>query len=93
MTVIALLYNLAMPYIKSPFTSYRCEIDRVRSYQDVGYDPMVCMISNKVIYSEGMLSVESTQRIEAEGRIYASVILSIIGSDNGLSPVRRQAII
>ena len=31
--------------------------------------------------------------IEAEWCIYASVILSIIGSDNGLSPGRRQAII
>ena len=30
---------------------------------------------------------------EAEWRIYASVKLTIIGSDNGLSPVRRQAII
>ena len=31
--------------------------------------------------------------IEAEWRIYASVILTTIGSDNGLSPGRRQAII
>ena len=33
------------------------------------------------------------QPIEAEWRIYASVNKTIIGSDNGLSPVRRQAII
>ena len=33
------------------------------------------------------------QIIEAEWRIYASVKLTIIGSDNGLSPGRRQAII
>ena len=31
--------------------------------------------------------------IEAEWRIYASLNRAIIGSDNGLSPVRRQAII
>ena len=31
--------------------------------------------------------------IEADGRIYASGKLTIIGSDNGLSPTRRQAII
>ena len=31
--------------------------------------------------------------IEAEWRIYASLNWVIIGSDNGLSPVRRQAII
>ena len=31
--------------------------------------------------------------IEAEWRIYASVNKAIIGSDDGLSPVRRQAII
>ena len=31
--------------------------------------------------------------IEAEWRIYASVNKKIIGSDNGLSPDRRQAII
>ena len=31
--------------------------------------------------------------IEAEWRIYASLNWIIIGSDNGLSPVRRQAII
>ena len=31
--------------------------------------------------------------MEAEWRIYASVNYSIMGSDNGLSPVRRQAII
>ena len=31
--------------------------------------------------------------IEAEWRIYASVNYAIIGSDNGLSPGRRQAII
>ena len=29
----------------------------------------------------------------AEWRVYASASLDIIGSDNGLSPVRRQAII
>ena len=33
------------------------------------------------------------QLIVAEWRIYASLKLSIIGSDNGLSPDRRQAII
>ena len=33
------------------------------------------------------------QHIEAEWRIYASLNWVIIGSDNGLSPVRRQAII
>ena len=33
------------------------------------------------------------QPIEAEWRIYASLNWVIIGSDNGLSPVRRQAII
>ena len=33
------------------------------------------------------------QLIEAEWRIYASLNWVIIGSDNGLSPVRRQAII
>ena len=32
------------------------------------------------------------QLIEAERRIYASVNSVIIGSDNGLSPVRSQAI-
>ena len=31
--------------------------------------------------------------IEAEWRIYASLTSAIIGSDNGLSPVRRSAII
>ena len=31
--------------------------------------------------------------IEAEWRTYASKIQAIIGSDNGLSPGRRQAII
>ena len=31
--------------------------------------------------------------IEAEWRIYASVNWATIGSDNGLSPGRRQAII
>ena len=31
--------------------------------------------------------------IEAEWRIYASATWTIIGSDNGLSPVRRQDII
>ena len=31
--------------------------------------------------------------MEAERRIYASVNYTIIGSDNGLSPGRRQAII
>ena len=31
--------------------------------------------------------------IEAERRIYASVNYTTIGLDNGLSPVRRQAII
>ena len=31
--------------------------------------------------------------IEAEWRIYASENYVIVGSDNGLSPVRRQAII
>ena len=30
---------------------------------------------------------------EAEWRIYASINYTIIGSDNGLSPGRRQAII
>ena len=34
-----------------------------------------------------------SQLIEAEWRIYASVNFTIIGSDNGLSPDRRQAII
>ena len=31
--------------------------------------------------------------IKAEWRMYASVIHAIIGSDNGISPVRRQSII
>ena len=31
--------------------------------------------------------------IEAEWRIYASVDKTIIASDNGLSPIRRQAIV
>ena len=31
--------------------------------------------------------------IEAEWRIYAAVNYATIGSDNGLSPVRRQTII
>ena len=35
----------------------------------------------------------SFELIQAEWRIYASVNLHIIGSDNGLSPDRRQAII
>ena len=35
----------------------------------------------------------SYELIEAEWRIYASLNWVIIGSDNGLSPVRRQAII
>ena len=30
---------------------------------------------------------------EVEWRIYASLIYGTIGSDNGLSPVRRQAVI
>ena len=34
-----------------------------------------------------------TELIEVEWRIYASLNWVIIGSDNGLSPVRRQAII
>ena len=36
---------------------------------------------------------EMSQLIEAEWRIHASLNWVIIGSDNGLSPVRRQAII
>ena len=39
------------------------------------------------------LSTDFRNVIEAEWRIYASVNLTIIGSDNGLSPGRRQAII
>ena len=35
----------------------------------------------------------TVQLIEAEWRIYASLDKTIIGSDNGLSPDRRQAII
>ena len=34
-----------------------------------------------------------SQFIEAERRIYASEAYAIIGSNNGLSPDRRQAII
>ena len=40
-----------------------------------------------------MSSGLNTLLIEAEWRIYASVRLTNIGSDNGLSPGRRQAIV
>ena len=40
-----------------------------------------------------ILRTELNQLIEAELCIYASVNYAIIGSDNGLSPGRRQAII
>ena len=43
----------------------------------------------EVIFSNGVF----IELIEAEWRIYASVNYTIIGSDNGLSPGRRQAII
>ena len=39
------------------------------------------------------ISMDTLWLIEAERRIYASVNYTIIGSDNGLSPGRRQAII
>ena len=39
------------------------------------------------------LSGELPQLIEAEWCIYASVTYTTIDSENGLSPVRRQAII
>ena len=45
------------------------------------------MNNSKILYCAWQLI------IEAECRIYASVPGAIIGSDNGLSPVRRQAII
>ena len=35
----------------------------------------------------------SFKMVEAEWRIYASVNYATIGSDNGFSPVQRQAII
>ena len=51
-----------------------------------------CCLENGVHF----VSVSMSWLIEAECRIYASVTAyqnDIIGSDNGLSPVRRQAII
>ena len=39
------------------------------------------------------MTAQFFELIEAEWRIYASLNWVIIGSDNGLSPVRRQAII
>ena len=41
----------------------------------------------------GQLNITSCELIEAEWRKYASVNYTIIGPDNGLTPVRRQAII
>ena len=40
-----------------------------------------------------MSTRDSLSVIEAEWRIYASLNWVIIGADNGLSPVQRQAII
>ena len=39
------------------------------------------------------VSMVNLQLVEAEWRIYASLNLAIIGSDNGLLPDRHQAII
>ena len=56
-------------------------------------------MSNCCIKEATVLTTSSTstlciiQLIEAEWRIYASVNYTIIGSDNGLLPVRHQAII
>ena len=44
-------------------------------------------------YKQGRQNMVVHQLIEAEWRIYASLNWVILGSDNGLSPVRRQAII
>ena len=55
--------------------------------RDFGEDTMIIL---KQYYSIFNIS---TELIEAEWRIYTSVDNTIIGSDNGLSPVRHQAII
>ena len=53
------------------------------------WEVIICLDNGLALNRRGAI----IQLIEAEWRIYASLNRAIIGSDNGLSPVRRQAII
>ena len=50
-------------------------------------------VALKILVNCSMISVKIFQLIEAKWHIHASLNWVIIGSNNGLSPVQRQAII
>ena len=91
-TIITLLNtpnNLWFSYWGIPLESRNCSwVPAKRHFRTtilVPYHPVqvtVCRLKSYLL----------VYLIEAEWRIYASVNLTIIGSDNGLSPGRRQAI-
>ena len=65
-----------------------------RSREDQHFDKGPNLLTSTLIAIDKVIYPNMTwQLIEAEWRIYASVTLTTIGSNNGLSPGRRQAII
>ena len=54
---------------------------------------IIVLITAHIHLEELLWATLATELIEAEWRIYESLNYDISGSDNGLSPVRRQAMV
>ena len=66
---------------------------QVMIWSRTGNKPLSWPIRDVQVYWHIHASLNLSAPIEAEQLIYASVYKAIVGSDNGLSPLRHQAII
>ena len=88
---------LPLPFYPYPYSIRSYSTHKQIEYQYYGTRALyirLVFINTRLIYADDMSIVSNKPPcsiIEAERRIYASLNYNIIGSDNGLSPIRHEA--